>query len=64
MNTHTKLIEPENLVESVPPKVSSPLTISGELVGSNETETKSWVMIPCANRLSVTICGRKRRQSS
>ena len=59
MGTYTKLIEPENLLESVPPKVSSPLTISGTLVGSNETETRSSVMTPCANRLSVTIPGMR-----
>lgn len=52
--THTKLMEPVNLDESVPPKVSSPLVISSELVGSNETETRFCVITPWANRLSVT----------
>ena len=39
----------------MPPKVSSPLTISGESVGSKETET-SWAgMTPCENSVSVTV---------
>ena len=54
MQAYTKLMAPVNLLESVPPNVSSPLTISGVSVGSNETETRSSEMIPCEKRLSVT----------
>ena len=54
MKAYTKLMAPVNLLESVPPNVSSPLTISGVSVGSNETETRSSEMIPCEKRLSVT----------
>lgn len=35
----TKLIDPVNLLESVPPNESSPLTFPTELVGSNDIAT-------------------------
>ena len=54
MGTYTKLIEPENLLESVPPKVSSPFVTESCVVGSNEIATKFWLMTACENRLSVT----------
>ncbi len=46
---------PVNLLESVPPKVSSPLVEVKLVVGSKETATKFEVIIPCENKLSVTI---------
>ena len=44
-----------NLVESVPPKVSSPLVDDSLCVGSNETATSCAVITPCVKRLSVTV---------
>lgn len=39
--TYAKLMEPVNFPESVPPKVNSPLMLDFEVVGSNETATRS-----------------------
>ena len=52
--THAKLIEPTNLLASVPPHVISPLTVPGSEVGSKEMATMSSAMTACAYRLSVT----------
>ena len=52
--TYAKLMEPVNLEESVPPKVSSPLTVPGTDVGSNEMATRSCSVTACANKLSTT----------
>ena len=38
--TYVKLIDPVNLLESVPPNVTSPLVDSKVVVGSNDTATK------------------------
>ena len=46
---------PVNLELSVPPKVSSPLTDSKEVVGSKETATRCSGIVPCEKRLSVTV---------
>ena len=43
-----------NLVESVPPKVSSPLVDSSEVVGSKETATRLDEMSPFEKALSTT----------
>ena len=43
-----------NLLESVPPNVTSPLVDSSDVVGSKETATKFCVITPCENKLSVT----------
>ena len=51
---HKKLIDPVNLLESVPPKVSSPLVSDKEDVGAKDTETKLDGMAPCVKRLFVT----------
>jgi len=37
------------------PHVSSPLSVSGEVVGSKEIPTSSAVIVPWAKRLSVTV---------
>ena len=47
-------MEPVNLLESVPPKVSSPLVTVSSVVGSKETPTTALEMRPCFNKLSVT----------
>ena len=52
---HVKLIDPVNLLESVPPNVNSPLVSDSDDVGAKETETKLDGMVPCANKLSVTL---------
>ena len=52
--THAKLIFPVNFLESVPPKVSSPLVIDSEVVGSNDTATRCCGIFFCEERLSVT----------
>jgi hypothetical protein len=39
-------IAPVNLVESAPPKVSSPFVTDAELVGSNETPISSELIVP------------------
>ena len=49
------VIDPVNLAESVPPNVNSPFWIGGEVVGSNDTETRSDEIVPWLNRLSVTV---------
>jgi len=49
------VIAPVNLLESVPPKVSSPFVTDADVVGSNETPISSDVIVPCENRLSVTV---------
>jgi hypothetical protein len=48
-------ISPVNLLESVPPKVSSPFSISNKVVGSNEIATRLSGIFPCLNKLSVTL---------
>ena len=48
-------MEPVNLLESVAPKVNSPLVLDSELVGSKETASKFEGMVPWLNRLSVTM---------
>ena len=60
--THAKEIEPVNLEESVPPKVSSPLVTLSELVGAKDTATKFEVMMRCEKRLSVTVRSRGELQ--
>lgn len=42
------------MVESVPPKVSSPFVTDSTVVGSNETATDFVVMDPREYKLSVT----------
>jgi hypothetical protein len=49
------VIDPVNLVESVPPNVNSPFLLESEVVGSNDTETMSDGMVPWLKRLSVTV---------
>jgi hypothetical protein len=44
-----------NFELSVPPKVSSPLTVSAWFVGLKETPISFAVMVPCEKRLSVTV---------
>ena len=44
-----------NLLESVPPKVSSPLVTVSWVVGSKETATTSVEIVPWLKRLSVTV---------
>ena len=50
-----KVMEPVNLEESVPPKVSSPFSTEEVVVGSKETATESTGMVPCEYRLSVNV---------
>ena len=57
INTNAKLMEPTNLAESVPPKVTSPLTLGKVVVGSKEIPTWFAAMTACAKRLSVTMTG-------
>ena len=40
------VIAPVNLLESVPPKVSSPFVTDADVVGSNETPISSDVIVP------------------
>lgn len=42
----TKVIDPVNLDESVPPKVISPFVTESDVVGSNETPIKSEEIVP------------------
>ena len=49
------VIDPVNLVESMPPNVNSPFLFDDEVVGSNDTETRSDEIVPWLNRLSVTV---------
>jgi hypothetical protein len=49
------VIDPVNLVESVPPNVNSPFGLDDVVVGSKDTETRSDGMVPWLNRLSVTV---------
>lgn len=51
---------PVNLLESVPPKVSSPFVDSSDVVGSNETATTSDEMRPWESALSVTNLGIRK----
>jgi hypothetical protein len=53
-----KVIEPVNLLESVAPKVNSPLALLSEFVGSKETATKFDGITPWVNKLSVTTKNR------
>lgn len=53
--SYTKLRGPVNLLESMPPKVSSPFVISRLVVGANEMPTSCASIRPCANALSVTV---------
>jgi hypothetical protein len=47
---------PENFDESVPPNVSSPLTtLVSSVVGMYEMPMDSMGIVPCLNRLSVTV---------
>ena len=48
-------MEPVNLELSVPPKVSSPLFATSDVVGSNETPISSVGIVPWLARLSVTV---------
>lgn len=50
-----KVIEPVNLLLSVPPKVNSPLLEVAVVVGSKEIPISLAVMIPWLNKLSVTV---------
>ena len=50
-----KVIAPVNLELSVPPKVSSPLLATSEVVGSKETPISSAVITPWLKRLSVIV---------
>jgi hypothetical protein len=52
---YVKLIAPVNLVESVPPHVSSPFVTLSEVVGSNETATRFAEIVPALKRLPVTV---------
>ena len=54
------VMEPVNLVESVPPKVSSPLVDSSDVVGSNETPITADEIRPCERALSVTKWGNSQ----
>jgi hypothetical protein len=49
------VIDPVNLVESVPPNVNSPFAFDDVVVGSKDTETRSDGIVPWPNRLSVTV---------
>jgi hypothetical protein len=49
------VIDPVNLVESVPPNVNSPFWFDDVVVGSKDTETRSDGIVPWLNRLSVTV---------
>ena len=52
-NMGAKVMDPVNLLESVPPNVNSPLVISSVFVGAKDTATKFWPIVPCLKRLSV-----------
>ena len=43
------------LVVSVLPNVSSPFTTDTEVVGSKDTATRFYLILPCEKRLSVTV---------
>lgn len=47
-------MEPVYLLESTPPKVSSPLALESVVVGANETATEFREMVPWESKLSVT----------
>ena len=47
-------MEPVNLLESVPPNVSSPLVTVSWVVGWKETATEAVEIRPCFAKLSVT----------
>lgn len=49
------VMSPVNLLESVPPNVSSPLVLESEVVGWKDIPITSVGMEPCANRLSVMV---------
>ena len=49
------VIDPVNLVESVPPNVNSPFWFGSVVVGSKDTETMSDGIVPWLKRLSVTV---------
>lgn len=55
MCTHVYVIEPVYLLESVPPKVSSPFVEEVEVVGSKEMPTSYALMRPWEYALSVTV---------
>lgn len=55
MSTYTVCSDPVNLLGSAPPKLSSPLVIESEVVGSKETPTCLAPMRPAVNALSVTV---------
>lgn len=44
--THANVTVPVNLVVSVPPKESSPLTMVGVSVGWKDIATRSWEITP------------------
>jgi hypothetical protein len=46
MHAYTYVIDPVNLVESVPPNVNSPFWSDDEVVGSKDTETRSDEIVP------------------
>lgn len=50
-----KVIDPVNLDGSVPPQVSSPLTLSVTVVGLKEIPIWLALIVPWENRLSVTV---------
>ena len=49
------MIDPVNLVESVPPNVNSPFWFDDVVVGSKDTATRSDGIVPWLKRLSVTV---------
>lgn len=54
-NTYTKWISPVNLLESVPPKVSSPFVMESVVVGSKEIPICFESKRPRENALSKTV---------
>lgn len=55
VTAYTYAISPVYLLESVPPKVSSPLVVDSSVVGSNEMPTSSASIRPSAKALSRTV---------
>lgn len=54
-NTYTKVIDPVNLLESVPPKSISPLVVDTDVGGSKEIPISSVLMKCWASKLSGTV---------
>ena len=52
---YTKVISPVNLLESTPPKVSSPFVTLSDVVGSKDIPSILFEMRPALKALSVTV---------